>query len=380
MKWFSNIYISPIGFKAADESKRVAIVDFATNTPDRGKEIFHPEGIENVEEYKANPVVLLNHDWYGLPIGQATDLDITPEHLRAKVSFDDDERSVTVYNKLRSGSLRTGSIGYDPVLTEYDPKLDVYHLWKTKLYELSIVTIPMNPTALVQFVKHLGLTPRVKGVIPYQKHPLADVEAEWDAGAEVKKADVEDLKKMCAYFTGEGDKKSDYKLPHHKVEGYRTVWRGVAAAMAALLGARGGVDIPSADRRGVYEHLVRHYDEFDKEPPEFKAGFDFANPLIGLVNFKNDELFHHELSVIAERLQNFHGDVKTVESLVRHHVKEGRVLSARNRDLIMNAISALQALLEAADEGKADSPDALKALLQSQPGNLLAELLAIQSR
>jgi hypothetical protein len=40
--------------------------------------------------------------------------------------------------------------------------------------------------------------------------------------------------------------------------------------MVALLGGRGGVDIPDDDRRGVYNHLSRHYGEFDKDPPEFK--------------------------------------------------------------------------------------------------------------
>lgn len=371
---FRKIYVSELGFKADDDAKRTAIIDFATNVRDRGKDIFHPEGVENVEEYKANPVVLLNHDWYNLPIGQSLDLEITPERLRSKVGFDDDERSVTVYRKLKSRSMRTGSIGYDPVVTEYDPKLDAYHLWKTKLYELSVVTIPMNPTALVQFIKMLGVEAD-KGIIPHQKHDMMDVDADWDAAAEVKKADVEDLKKMCAYFMGDGEKKSDYKLPHHVAEGYKTVWKGVAAAMAALMGARGGVDVPESDREGVHAHLAKHYVEFDKEPPEMKSGFDFAKPNIQLVTFKNDELFHHEVSVIAARLQGFHGDAKTVESLIRHHVKEGRVLSAHNRELVNSCIEALQALLQAADGDKAGTPDALKALLQRSNGNPLNHLL-----
>lgn len=63
-----------------------------------------------------------------------------------------------------------------------------------------------------------------------------------------------------------------YKLPHHDVINNQlvVVWRGVAAAMAALLGARGGVNIPDADCRGVYDHLAGHYRQFEKEPPEFK--------------------------------------------------------------------------------------------------------------
>ena len=40
--------------------------------------------------------------------------------------------------------------------------------------------------------------------------------------------------------------------------------------MAALLGARGGVDIPEDERRAVYNHIVRYYEKFDKEPPEFR--------------------------------------------------------------------------------------------------------------
>jgi hypothetical protein len=40
--------------------------------------------------------------------------------------------------------------------------------------------------------------------------------------------------------------------------------------MAALLGARGEVDIPEDERRAVYNHIARYYEKFDKEPPEFR--------------------------------------------------------------------------------------------------------------
>ena len=62
-----------------------------------------------------------------------------------------------------------------------------------------------------------------------------------------------------------------YKLPHHELleGGLRVVWHGVRSAMQVLLGSRGGVDIPDADRNKVYEHLAHHYAEFDREPPPF---------------------------------------------------------------------------------------------------------------
>jgi hypothetical protein len=65
--------------------------------------------------------------------------------------------------------------------------------------------------------------------------------------------------------------KQAYKLPHHELIGgaLQVVWSGVRSAMHVLAGARGGVDIPDADRKEVYRHLEQHYREFDKEPPSF---------------------------------------------------------------------------------------------------------------
>jgi hypothetical protein len=40
--------------------------------------------------------------------------------------------------------------------------------------------------------------------------------------------------------------------------------------MAALMGARGGVHIPDEDRKPVYNHLAKHYEQFDREPPSFE--------------------------------------------------------------------------------------------------------------
>jgi len=115
-----------------------------------------------------------------------------------------------------------------------------------------------------------------KGVITYgaahpDGTPKAPKDEAWDGPAEVAAAEVSDLKVMCTWVDSEEpDNKGSYKLPHHKVSGHAVVWRGVTAAMGALLGARGGVNIPDADRKGVYNHLARHYKEFDEEPPEFK--------------------------------------------------------------------------------------------------------------
>jgi HK97 family phage prohead protease len=112
-----------------------------------------------------------------------------------------------------------------------------------------------------------------KGV-PYSRHgdvKKAARDKEWDGPAQVKAADVEDLRVMAAIEdTDNRDVKKGYKLPHHEADGHAVVWRGVAAAMAAILGARGGVDAPTAAKRAAYRHLSKHYKQFDEDPPAFK--------------------------------------------------------------------------------------------------------------
>jgi len=128
---------------------------------------------------------------------------------------------------------------------------------------------------------------RIKGAVPSHESEKLDENGSWDATEAVNKLrkwassdgtgdkDTIDWSKYkwgFAWFDSE-DKENfgAYKLPHHTVDANNvlvTVWRGVAAAMAALMGARGGVDIPDSDFDRVYNHLARHYREFDKEPPE----------------------------------------------------------------------------------------------------------------
>jgi len=124
--------------------------------------------------------------------------------------------------------------------------------------------------------------PRAKGVISFdaahpEGTPVADEDAEWNGQREVAQAEVEDLRVMAAWVAEVEDddepSKADFKLPHHRAEGeHAVVLRGVNAAMAALLGARGGVDLPEEDEEGIHAHLARHLrSDFDREPPEFRG-------------------------------------------------------------------------------------------------------------
>ena len=116
-------------------------------------------------------------------------------------------------------------------------------------------------------------------VIPYRNLPLAPEGMKWEWNATTQNAILgrnenwRRYRRAHAWFDPEKrDTKAGYKLPFAAVvDGeLKVVWRGVAAAMGALLGARGGVDIPADEKEGVYNLLVRYYKRFDKPAPEFK--------------------------------------------------------------------------------------------------------------
>ncbi len=106
----------------------------------------------------------------------------------------------------------------------------------------------------------------------------------WDMPGEVARATEADLLEMAAWYNDEKkEDKESYKLIHHKAEGHKAVWRGVAVAMATLMGARDGIgtDVPEADRKAIYDHLAEHYKEFGKTVPEYKMVEDQALATFG---------------------------------------------------------------------------------------------------
>lgn len=125
--------------------------------------------------------------------------------------------------------------------------------------------------------------------IPPNHEPPKDEDTNWDASRAINNLrkwassdgsgdkdtiDWNKYKMGFGYYDAE-DKENfgSYKLPHHDIiEGtFKVLWSGVVAAMAALLGARGGVDMPDDEKKRCYNHLANHYKQFDKEPPEYES-------------------------------------------------------------------------------------------------------------
>ena len=115
-----------------------------------------------------------------------------------------------------------------------------------------------------------------KAVVPYKEFPLADPGASWSFSADDGNALLGPSQNNWARFksvhttldgSGTPKEKGSYHLPHHKVMdgSIKTVWKGVSAAGAAIMGARGGYK--GGDVDGAKAHLAKHYKQFDKVPP-----------------------------------------------------------------------------------------------------------------
>ena len=248
-------------------------------TPDRTGDIVKANGWD-LENYKKNPVLLWAHDYSMPPVGKALDIQVSGSKLIFRPEFAPTQMGQEIKQLYEQGYLKTFSVGFIPKEYTINPDTNGYIYTKSELLEVSCVPVPANPNALsLLSAKGLlkgGENVVIKGAIPYKQTPKAPEDEAWDGNEEVKKATVDDLKIMCAWYDEKNpDVKQSYKLPHHKADGGHTVvWNGVRASMAALLGARGGVDIPDADKEAVYNHLAKHYKEFDKEPPEFHKEVD----------------------------------------------------------------------------------------------------------
>ena len=156
---------------------------------DRGGDIVMAGAFdETVKQYQGEEKlpVLWQHS-HDMPLGVFTDISSDSKGLfvRGRMPRDDDFVRGRVLPQMRVGSIRKMSIGYSTEDFAWDG--NIRQLKKLKLWEVSLVTIPMNNSADVT---------GFKSVVAFQDLPLADREREWDSAAAIARvrewADAED--------------------------------------------------------------------------------------------------------------------------------------------------------------------------------------------
>ncbi len=386
-----------------------SIVHFiSTPRIDPAMDVMNPFGMDDRQLMK-NKSVFYNHRWMGpqdLPIGKSLWRSKQRDGVLAKTVYAVNEYTFAkdIYNLVKGDYLNSYSIGYIPTnysivsisqlpdlvkgafdipnLSEFsaDDKVVLHNAWGC--YEYSQVGVPMNEDAVKKIAKamndgvivsDLGKTffgaivgqqkinidgimtnnDNEKGTIAFHAYPLADKGEKWDAGAEIKDARPEDLKKMCAWFDSSApDVKGSYKLPHHKLDGYKTVWRGVANAAARLP----QTDLPSADKEKIKSHLGKHYKEFGETAPWDKSAQQWERYEKILSKYK----ILPEFSLVAdedERLILFGTDgeaeskeLGTIYLELFTESKSGAVLNSENKGHLKEALGRIKKVLASAGE------------------------------
>ncbi|RLE38232.1 hypothetical protein DRJ17_04505 [Candidatus Woesearchaeota archaeon] len=229
-----------------------------------------------------------------------------------------------------------------------------------------------------------------EAVPPKHKTPKAPEEREWDKTAAITRIrkwassdgsgdkDKIDWRKyrMAFAWYDENDPENfgSYKLPHHDVIDGKlvVVWRGVAAAMAALMGARGGVNIPAKDRRAVYEHLRAHYEQFDKEPPEFKEMLEVSDEVHAPHQLEEPQPTVAPTSAVEsvggkKEVEKVEGE----EKMEKVEEKAGKGVVMEEKDPILKTVKDLR---EAVSIGTGVTQVTWKTEIEAEPIGLIANL------
>ena len=132
----------------------------STKDKDRGHDIVEPKAFENaLATYMTNPVVLLQHK-HDKPIGVVTEANIDNKWLYIKANIT--ENTDNVMSAIKNWVLRTFSIGYWLKEWDYEVEETVDENWKydytttiknLELYEISVVSVPMNAYALMKSIE-----------------------------------------------------------------------------------------------------------------------------------------------------------------------------------------------------------------------------------
>lgn len=118
-------------------------------TPDRMGDILDPNGVE-LSQYRRNPIVLAQHD-AGQPIARCGSIAVDGDKVVALIDFPPEgvsARSDEYLRLCKAGILGAVSVGFLP--HEWEPIRGAgYRFTRWEMLELSIVSVPANPSALI---------------------------------------------------------------------------------------------------------------------------------------------------------------------------------------------------------------------------------------
>lgn len=229
------------------DSDQKGLVSFVASTAnaDRYGDIINQNGWD-LDKFRANPVILLNHNANALPIGKG-EVEVIDGRLMVDVEFDmDDPQAAEVARKTKAGFLNAVSVGFNPLDATPRSMLEKSHpahgqsgqyFDRAELLEVSIVTIPANGDAVaakgydmqnrnfkISNLKHILDVEMQDDVIivTYARHEMPEEDAmEMDEEEEIeqdamKPKDDDDEEKYHDDEDSEEDKEKNFLTPQER--------------------------------------------------------------------------------------------------------------------------------------------------------------------
>lgn len=159
-----------------DEVNRTFWAVASTGEVDRQGDIIEAAGWD-LANFRANPVIPWAHDYGAPPVAKALEVRAEDGRLVFQAQFPTAEEypfADTIFKLYRGGYLRAFSVGFAPIQSEVVAStlggraLTGTRYLKQELYEISCVTLPANPQALV------GLSLGGLGLKDLHPSPLAE--------------------------------------------------------------------------------------------------------------------------------------------------------------------------------------------------------------
>lgn len=309
--------------------------------------------------------MLINHE--GIPVARTKSgtlaLSLDEHGLHTKAGLDPaNPRVQELGSALRRKDLDQMSFGFWTIRDE----------WATEkgqtIRTLKEVSLEDGDVSPVSFPAYKGTSAEIRRALrsllisngrldlrsPVASHSTPTSDDAWDGPANEARlsndAGQETYRKAFAWNDPDADPdtKAAWRFIHHEVSEEGSVgaanMMACSSAIGVLNGGRGGTTIPDADREGVWEHLARHMRDADMEPPELQDAGGRSLP--------GDLWVASEPGTSPAIMVPSSIDLREAIAEVR----EAKVLSAKNRELVSAAIEALSALLSAADGETKSSP------------------------
>jgi len=148
--------------------ERAVVAKITTSAVDREGHVLVPMGC-NTKDYERNPIVLMQHDSFGLPIARCSAIKRFDDYITAKAVFANRPESLPpdeewvpdiIYDLYKQKMLNAFSVGLIPIEMRPSNDRDVEKygvgcrlvVSKWSLLEFSAVTIPMNQEAVMTAV------------------------------------------------------------------------------------------------------------------------------------------------------------------------------------------------------------------------------------